>query len=246
MAGVGNTTLEEIRGMLCEIMQKLNDILAIVQVVPKAQSESMNHHESNSGATESKRYNRADLKAQTVRKERRQFTELYMPLNHAFSRVAILGLLSPLDLKPLPNPLPHRFKENEYCAFHQSRGHDTNHCYRLRHEIQDLIDRGVINFSIPTNNPNILQSSSMNPFLATVNPISPAQPYANPLRSLTVIKQEFLIHGPYHSEDTQTLASKGVLDFEELYEAQGTFNTHEDLDSVGGTSQDEEKKKLMP
>jgi len=221
-------------------MQKLNDILAIIQVVPKAQSESMNHHESNSGAIESKRYNRAYLRAQTVRKEPRQFTELYMPLNHAFSRIAILGLLSPLDPKPLPNPLLRRFKENEYCAFHQSRGHDTNHCYRLRHEIQDLIDRGVINFSTPTNNPNILQSSSMNPFLATINPISPAQSYANPPRSFAAIKQEFLIHGPYHSEDTQTLASMGVLDFEGLYEAQGTSDTHGDLDNVGNASPDEE------
>ncbi len=221
-------------------MQKLNDILAIVQVIPQARSEPVNHHEPNSGATKSQRINIADLKVQTIKKKPRQFTELYMPLEKVLEKLKNRGLLKPLDPRPPPSPLPKNYNENEYCKFHQTKGHQTNCCFRLKHEIQDLIDRGVINFSTPTNNPNIHQSSSMNPFLATINPISPTQPYANPPRSLAAIKQEFPIHGPYHSEDTQTLASMGVLDFEELYEAQGTFNTHGDLDNVGGASQDEE------
>lgn len=175
-----------------------------------------------------------------------QFTELYMPLEKVLEKLKNQDLLKPLDPRPPPSPLPKNYNENEYCKFHQTKGHQTNCCFRLRHEIQDLIDRGVINFPKPTNNPNTLQSSSMNPFLATVNPISLAQPNANPSRSLVAIKQEFTIHGPYHLEDTQTLASMGVLDFEGLYEAQGTFNAHRDLDNVGRISQDEEKKKLMP
>ena len=31
-----------------------------------------------------------------------------------------------------------------YCKFHQTIGHDTDVCTRLRHEIQDLIDTGKI------------------------------------------------------------------------------------------------------
>jgi len=33
---------------------------------------------------------------------------------------------------------------NEYCAFHQKLRHWTNNFFRLKHEIQDLINGGVI------------------------------------------------------------------------------------------------------
>ena len=39
--------------------------------------------------------------------------------------------------QPLPNANP-----KLYCKFHQTIGHDTDSCTRLRHEIQDLIDTG--------------------------------------------------------------------------------------------------------
>ena len=41
--------------------------------------------------------------------------------------------------QPLPNANP-----KLYCKFHQTIGHDTDVCTRLRHEIQDLIDAGKI------------------------------------------------------------------------------------------------------
>ena len=41
--------------------------------------------------------------------------------------------------QPLPNANP-----KLYCKFHQTIGHDTDVCTRLRHEIQDLIDTGKI------------------------------------------------------------------------------------------------------
>ena len=41
--------------------------------------------------------------------------------------------------QPLPNANP-----KVYCKFHQTIGHDTDICTRLRYEIQDLIDTGKI------------------------------------------------------------------------------------------------------
>ena len=41
--------------------------------------------------------------------------------------------------QPLPNANP-----KLYCKFHQTVGHDTDVCTRLRHEIQDLIDADKI------------------------------------------------------------------------------------------------------
>ncbi|KAL7198069.1 hypothetical protein ACSBR2_020564 [Camellia fascicularis] len=54
------------------------------------------------------------------------------------------GYLKPLDPRPLPDPLPTKHDPTKYCAFHQQPGHDTDHYFRLRHEIQDLIDNKII------------------------------------------------------------------------------------------------------
>ena len=54
------------------------------------------------------------------------------------------GYLEQLDPNPIPNPILPRYNVNEYCAYHQGHGHDTDHCLRLRHEIQDLIEQGII------------------------------------------------------------------------------------------------------
>ena len=179
MAGISNITLEDVKGML----------YVIVQVIHQAQSKVANHHDPDSRASKFKRC-QANLKAQTVKKKPHQFTELNMPLSHAFRRMETLGLLAPLDPIPVPNPLPRWFRENEYCDFHQSKGHYTNHCVRLKHEIQDLIDRGAVTFPKPTTNPSVLQRPSMNPFLATINPFSQAQTtFQNPTTGIKDIHE---------------------------------------------------------
>ena len=56
------------------------------------------------------------------------------------------GHLKPLDPTPLPNPIPPppNWNRNDHCTFHQRIGHKTYSCLRLKHEVQDLIDQGVI------------------------------------------------------------------------------------------------------
>ena len=83
---------------------------------------------------------------------RKKFHELYMPTNQVFDKLKAKGLLKPLDLRPIPNPLPSRFDVNKRCAYHQGRGHDTDNCFGLRHAIQNLIDNKVI---APPTRPSI-------------------------------------------------------------------------------------------
>ena len=61
-----------------------------------------------------------------------------------FEKLKVKGLLKPLDLRPIPNPLLAWFDVTKRCAYHQSLDHDTNKCFSLHYAIQDPIDSKVI------------------------------------------------------------------------------------------------------
>src|SRR3989442_14362627 len=72
----------------------------------------------------------------------RKFSDLGMSLSRMLEKLMKKNLLQPLEPRPLPDPVPAYFDLQVYCDFHQSKGHHTNGCKRLRHAIQDLIDQG--------------------------------------------------------------------------------------------------------
>ncbi|KAF5932345.1 hypothetical protein HYC85_028516 [Camellia sinensis] len=74
----------------------------------------------------------------------RVFHPLYKTLSKTLQIRIEKGHLKPLEPRPLPKNLPPSHNSANYCAFHQQAGHDTNMCFRLHHEIQDLIDNEVI------------------------------------------------------------------------------------------------------
>lgn len=86
-----------------------------------------------------------------ARAQGRTFTPLYMSLTSTLKALMEKGHLKPLDPQPLPNPLPARHNPAKYCVYHQQRGHGTDRCYRLRHEVQNLIDNRTI---APPSDPN--------------------------------------------------------------------------------------------
>ena len=88
--------------------------------------------------------------ASSARAQGRFFTPLHMSLTRAFKVLMERGHLKPLNPQPSPNPLPARHNPSKYCVYHQQRGHGTDGCYRLRHEIQNLIDNRTI---VPPQNP---------------------------------------------------------------------------------------------
>ena len=67
-----------------------------------------------------------------------------MSLSQALLKLMDARLLTPLEPKPLPQPVPPQFRMDLYCSYHQRQGHDINLCTALRRTIQDVIDQGSI------------------------------------------------------------------------------------------------------
>ncbi|KAF5932599.1 hypothetical protein HYC85_028770 [Camellia sinensis] len=111
----------------------------------------------------------------------RTFTPLYMPLSKALGILIRKGHMKPLEPHPLPEKLPPSHSLVKYCAFHQQHGHETDYCFRLRHEIQDLIDNRVI---VPLEKPNV-----------TTNPLPPHNP-APPLKPINLIQIGVVSYDP--------------------------------------------------
>ncbi|KAF5932134.1 hypothetical protein HYC85_028305 [Camellia sinensis] len=111
----------------------------------------------------------------------RTFTPLYMPLSKALGVLIKKGHLKPLEPRPLPNPLPPSHNPAKYCAYHQQHGHDTDQCFRLCHEIQDLIDKQVI---VPPEKPNV-----------TTNPL-PSHNQAPPPKRINFIQTGVVFYNP--------------------------------------------------
>ncbi|XP_059596541.1 uncharacterized protein LOC132254620 [Vitis vinifera] len=95
-----------------------------------------------------------------VQRPTRQFSQLGMPLSRAFQKLMEGGLLTQLAPRPVPQPVPPRFRMDLHCSYHQGPGHDTDHCAALRHAIQDLIDQGLVNLGQPSVTTNPLPAHS--------------------------------------------------------------------------------------
>ena len=72
-----------------------------------------------------------------------------MPLSRAFQRLVEGGLIVPLPPRPLLQSTPLGFRIDLHRAYHQRAGHDTNSFAALRHDIQDLIDQGLVDLGCP-------------------------------------------------------------------------------------------------
>ena len=70
------------------------------------------------------------------------------------------GLLTHLAPRPVPQPVPPRFRMDLHCSYHQGLGHDMNHCPALRYAIHDLIDQGLVNLGQPSVTTNHLLAHS--------------------------------------------------------------------------------------
>ena len=73
-----------------------------------------------------------------------------MTFTQACENLSSKGFIETLELIPISNPIPPTWNLNEYCHYHKKFGHKTNNCFRLKHEIQYLIDNETL------SNPNII------------------------------------------------------------------------------------------
>ena len=82
--------------------------------------------------------------ANDTHKKRGELDDIHISLSEALEILSKKDYLKPLEPTLPPIPILSTWNMNEYCAFHQKLGHKTNNCFKLKHEIQDLIDGGVI------------------------------------------------------------------------------------------------------
>ncbi|XP_037496253.1 uncharacterized protein LOC119371001 [Jatropha curcas] len=94
-------------------------------------------------------------------KVRREFTDLGRPLSTVLRSCIKNGVLSKLPVNPA-KPVRGRYMDRN-CDYHQCKGHSTDECSKmrhdiqdliLRHDIQDLIDSGTITKPTEKNKPS--------------------------------------------------------------------------------------------
>ncbi|GLJ31915.1 hypothetical protein SUGI_0642360 [Cryptomeria japonica] len=75
--------------------------------------------------------------------QKRIFTPLGQSLESAFRELLAHKILS---LPPIsnyePQIKPPWWNDSHYCDYHRNKGHQMNNCMRLKHMVQDMIDRG--------------------------------------------------------------------------------------------------------
>ena len=82
-----------------------------------------------------------------VRYQERKYTDINMPLSQALRQLLDLKLITLKDPPQNPDTSSSKYNSNERCAYHSdSPGHDTDSCWTLKNQIQDLIDAKEIQF----------------------------------------------------------------------------------------------------
>ena len=122
---------------IIEILQVLTNVMASLTVLCIADNREMNNQ---NGKIIGEPSETKPTSPEVAPVRNRRFSKLSRPLLEVFRELEKQGIMIPLEPRPLPNPVPRYLKLNLYCHYHQQRGHETNKCIRLRHEIQNLID----------------------------------------------------------------------------------------------------------
>ncbi|XP_039688680.1 uncharacterized protein [Medicago truncatula] len=92
------------------------------------------------------------------RPPRNQFPPIPMMYRDLLPSLLARGLVQIKPRPPVPNPLPHWYRPDLTCEFHQGApGHDIEHCYPLKDAVQRLIHSKDLSFTDPDpvapNNP---------------------------------------------------------------------------------------------
>jgi hypothetical protein len=74
-----------------------------------------------------------------------QLPPLPFSQEYIYKQLVAKGLLSPVPARPWNPPYPAWYDPNVKCAFHNNvAGHSTENCNRLRQEIYELINAGIV------------------------------------------------------------------------------------------------------
>lgn len=89
----------------------------------------------------------------------RKLSTLPMTLSQLLPQLLAAKMITPIPPRPLTDPPPRNHNPNATCDYHMGApGHWTDRCYNLRHRVQDLIDKELLNFEPPEVKPNVMQN----------------------------------------------------------------------------------------
>ena len=87
-------------------------------------------------------------------RNRTQFDPIPMTYAELYPSMVQKGLITTRTPPPPPNPLPHGFRFDLHCAFHEGvADHDLENCYALKARVRDLIRDKILTFH--DTNPNV-------------------------------------------------------------------------------------------
>lgn len=164
------------------------------------------------------------VESQKPRRERRKANiPLGMSYDTTLDRLHTRGLITPIG--PIQDPPVAKrnsgWDENAYCKYHQGRGHLTANCWKLKDEIQNLIDTNKLPVPLTSKKPSI-NSSPLNDTLA----ISLDQDSFDP--SILIDKEI-----PHLENDLEDEVCNIEGDNEELFDA--TFDATDEMTTVKET-----------
>ena len=130
-----------------EALQGRN-VSALSALLPSSKRQG-NDNSSPNREREGKKSKKSEYKASPSEERRkRQFTPLTAPLGEVYAQIET-GLPEPRKMKT-----PNRKRDNsKFCRYHKDHGHETNDCWKLKEEIEKLIQRGQLRQYVDKNKP---------------------------------------------------------------------------------------------
>ena len=79
---------------------------------------------------------------------KRQFTNINIPLSQALQHMMRMNMITPIRPHRNTKTFSPSYNPDARCAYHSdSPGHDTNDCWALKYKIQNLVNKGMLEFT---------------------------------------------------------------------------------------------------
>ena len=115
------------------------NVSALSALVPSSKRQGNGSSSPDQGREDKKSKKSKDRSGPSEDKPKRHFTPLTAPLGEVYAQIKT-DLPEPRKMKT-----PDRRRDNsKFCRYHKDHGHETDDCWKLKEEIEKLIQRGLL------------------------------------------------------------------------------------------------------